>query len=216
MTLVNFIWYLAHIPPIISGSGFIMGLIFYKKLPGFYRSLVVFLGLMLLVERIMFYIANSTGSNYVVQPYYALIELVFFVFLYKKYMLNKNYTLLLILEITSIAYLIYEIIYYSLITTTAEQFQSYAKPLDNFIIILLSLCYLYENTNSFDASRFKYLWFNIIVLAYCSLSTFIFLPFNFMINQSTNLIFVFWLINIIALVVFYGFITYKIWRAARN
>ncbi|MFL9842846.1 hypothetical protein [Flavobacterium rhizosphaerae] len=210
MTIIEISKYIGKMSPLLSGTGFFIGMLFYKRLNGFYRSLSIFLGLMLIIELAMRLLGNILGYNYIFQPYYAITEIAFFIYFYNKYLLSKKYKALLALQVFICVYDMAEILYYAFNPVSPAQFQSYGKPLGNFLVIIMVLTYFYEKINSFDAHRAKHIGFNLMVFLYFSCSTLVFLPFNFMLNESTGIKFYFWTFNAVLIFIFYSYLCLQI------
>ncbi|MXN91087.1 hypothetical protein GR160_07575 [Flavobacterium sp. Sd200] len=158
-------------------------------------------------------ILGRSGNNLVILPVFSLIELVFFAYFYNKHLLAKPNKVLLGLGIVGSVYIITEMLLYFVFNTLdVKQFQPYAKVADNFIVILMALSFYYQKINSFNELRWGYFRLNTVILIYFTFNIMVFLPFNFMINESSGIKFYFWTANMVFILLFYGYLVSLIWK----
>jgi hypothetical protein len=184
------------------------------KSNSFYRMLAVYLCLMGAIEFTGYFLGYVLKvSNHIIVLLSALADLVFFLCLYKKFLFKRKNTVITIVAFLGILYVLAEI-YLNFIyeRVSIQEFQPYAKPVSNIIIIVLSLTFLYEKMSSYTDARLGNFAFNNVVLIYFTLNTLIYLPFNFLVNENSGVKFYFWGANIILILLFYVYLTTQICR----
>ncbi|KAF2519586.1 hypothetical protein E0W68_04375 [Flavobacterium salilacus subsp. salilacus] len=216
MKFIEILQYLPKFYPIFLTTGLIIGIVSYRYIDRLHKTIFFYLLAMLIVDIVSRLLKYFYFNNQIMLLVYSLIELFVFVLLYRNYLFSKKNKILIFTGYLGTIYIIGEIVYYFIINDTKpEQFQPYAKVVDNFIIILLALTFLYEKMNSFKESRWDNFRLNIVVLVFFTLNTLIFLPFNFLVNEASGIKFYFWACNLILVVIFYGFLISEIWRNGR-
>ncbi|MFY7729295.1 MAG: hypothetical protein ACOVRN_07250 [Flavobacterium sp.] len=185
-----------------------LGLVAWKKPSLFYRMLSVYLLLMTGMEFFGIYLAKVlNGRNHIFVLLDALTDVVFFSVLYGRCLLEKKTKLFLLLSILSGAYICFEIFFnFMYKQVSVNEFQPYSKIVSDAFIIILALNFLYEKMNAFTATKVKHFWFNNIVMLYFTINLLVYLPFNFLVNESTGVKFVFWTLNIFCIEAFYLFL----------
>lgn len=217
MTFVEFAQVISELIPSLLLIGLFVVLYKWRYLGGLQKGIGIYLFLMLGVEIGGRILKFSQGNNLVLVPVYSLFELIFFVFIYNKYLFLKANKLLIGLGIAGALYILGEIfLFFILKKFDVKQFQPYCKVIDNFLVIILAMTFLYKKMNSFSEMRWNNFWLNIVVLVFFTFNTIIFLPFNFLINENSGLKFYFWMVNIILLFLFYGYLISIIWRRKSN
>lgn len=203
--------------PFILLVGVIMGITLFKRLNRLHKFLFTYIILMLFVDVFSKILWVIQHNNQVILLIYSLIELCFFIYFYKKHLLKKKSLALTILGVFGIAYIIGEIVYYFILNNvSATNFQPYSKVVDNTVIILLALTFLQEKMSDFTVSKWENFRLNLVILVFFTLNTLIFLPFNFLVNESSGVKFYFWTGNVIMLLAFYSFLISEIWRNAKT
>jgi hypothetical protein len=218
MTIFDFANLLADCQLIILVGGLLIGIYCYKKNDIVTRYLWGYLILMLGAE-VLSYILGFVFkvSNHIVMPIYSLVELVFFYCFYKRFLFKKLPGYLMICFFAALFYILFEIFYNFIYTyVSIKNYQPYAKVADNFFIILMSFGFLYEKMNNYDESKWDYFRLNIMILSFFTLNTIIFLPFNFLVNETTGLKFYFWMANLVLLFTQYGYIIFEIITNDKN
>jgi len=217
MTFIEFANFLSQIPPVILTLGLVAGVFVFKSLDSLHRSLFWYMALMLGTDLAGRVLKFTHGNNLIVLPVYSLIELGFFVYFYNRFLLVKPNKILIGLGIVGAVYIIAEILgYFVLNTLDIKQFQPYAKVLDNFLIIIMALAFVQEKMANFKESGWGNFKLNTVILVFFTLTIIIFLPFNFLINGSSDVKFYFWIVNVIAVVLFYLFLISEIWKNGRT
>lgn len=215
MTFFHFSKALILGSPITLSIGVCVGLILFKRLNGLHKSILLYLALMLSVD-VTSRFMGSSGNNLIVLPIFSLIELSFFVFFYNKYLLSRPNKILIGIGIAGALFIIAEILQYFVFNTlNVKQFQPYAKVADNFIVIIMALVFFYQKMNSYSETKWDNFKLNIAILVFFTFNTIIFLPFNFLINESSGVKFYVWTGNLIILLLFYIYLTSLIWKNGR-
>jgi hypothetical protein len=197
-------------------AGLMVGIFYFKKLSPLYRGLLLYLFLMFFTERLSVYILRFTPSNHIVLPIYAFLEVVFFTWFYNFRLFTKPRRLLLLLGFAGSLYIGWELVFnFILKSRDIRTFQPYCKVVDNFIVIIFALSYLHKKMTRFSETRFGNFWLNLAILVFFTFTLIIFLPFNFLVNASSDVIFYFWALNIVLVILFYSFISIRIFLHGR-
>lgn len=215
MSFNEFSFLLGNLSPIVLIIGVALGLFLYKRLDTVHVSILYYMLAMLCVDLISRFFWRY-GNNHIVLLAYSLIEVIGISYFYYKLLLTKKYILTFVINAFVIIYIAWELFSYLFFGTDVQHFQPYAKVVDNFMIILLALSFLYEKMNSYKESRWDNFRLNIAVLIFFTLNTLIFLPFNFLVNEKSGIKYYFWTGNVILLLLFYGFLTWLIWQNGRQ
>lgn len=213
MNFIEILRLLSLLIPIILTVGIGIGGYFYKYLDITHKSMTYYMLVMLIVDAAS-WIVGAYGNNHIVLLLYSLIEMILFTVFYFKYFFNVSHKLIVILSFLAGSYILYEIMIFSSIELI--QFQSYSKVIDDFIIIILTLTFFYEKINIYKESKWNNFKINAILLVYFSVNLFFFLPYNFLINESSGLKHYFWIGIVIITVLFYSYLTHSIWKNGRT
>lgn len=215
MTLDAVIKSLPLLSPVVLFAGIITGGVVFKCLDKIHKSLYIYLLLMLIVDLFSRLLYVIQDNNLIVLPIYSLIELLFFMYFFKKHLFKKQYKILTAIGCAGVVFILGEIIYYFILNKiSAVDFQPYCKAIDNAVIIVLTLTFLQEKMSAFK-DQWENFRLNIAILVFFTLNTLIFLPFNFLVNESSGVKFYFWAGNLIMLLFFYGFLINEIWKNGR-
>lgn len=216
MTFDEFAKALSFLSPATLLVGVIFGFFYNKYLSNVYKSITFYLLLMLCIE-VLTKTLGALGNNLIVLPVFSLIELTFFLYLYNKHLLKKNNKFFIAIGLIGILYIFSEIIlYFVLNNVKPKQFQPYSKVVDNFIVILMTLAFFHEKIKNYKEAKWNNFRLNSVILGFFTINLIIFLPFNFLVNESTGLKYYFWLINIVIIVLFYTYLTWSIWKNGRG
>jgi hypothetical protein len=197
--------------PVIAFVGVFIGLYYFKSLDTVHKGFTWYLRGMLVVD-IASRIIGATGNNLIVLLVYSLLEMAMFTWFYFTYLFNAKHRLVLGLFFISFAYILWEIL--SLESAKVKAFQSYAKVVDDFMIIILAFTFFHEKINIFKESKWDNFRSNAIILAFFSINLIFFLPLNFILNDSFGAYF--WFGNTLSLVLFYSYLTHSIWKNGRT
>jgi hypothetical protein len=214
MTFKQFLEIVNFLSPSVLFLSLLVMLFYYKDLDRIHKSISIYMILMLCIDisgRILKFIY---GTNLILLPIYSLLELIVISTFYYKHFYKVKHNSILVLCFLAAVYIIWEII--KLNKTAAQYFQSYAKVVDNFVIITLALTYFHEKIKVFKDSKWDNFKLNSVILVFFFINMIFFLPINFLINESSGLKFYFWLSNLIITVSFYLYLTHCIWKNGRT
>jgi hypothetical protein len=189
----------------------------YKRLDSYHLSLLIYLALMLAMEFSTTLVGRLLGNNHMVLPVFALTELCFFAYFYRRFFLLEKFRRVFLPPFVAASLLIIiEFIYYfTLHKANPHVYQPYSKVAENLVVLGMAFVVLNDTMSGKDAgTTYQGFWFNIAVIMYFSFSTVFFLPFNFMVNAPTDIKFAFWMTHTLSIIGFYGFLTVRILRKA--
>jgi hypothetical protein len=107
------------------------------------------------------------------------------------------------LGVAGMLYIVAEIFYFFIFNEiNFLDFQPYAKVADNFVVIIMVLAFFLQSVNAYTQTGWHQFGLNIAILIFFTITTIIFLPFNFLVNDPTGLKFYFWMMNTLSLIVF--------------
>ena len=213
MTFYELVQSLNLFSPGILLIGFSIGLNYYKSLDIVHKSITwYFLGMIIidLASRFL----TASGNNYIILLVYSLLEMMLFAYFYFRYLFKAKHRLVMSLCCAAFLYILWEIVLFE--STDSKGFQSYAKVVDDFIIIILALSFFHEKINIFKESKWDNFRLNAIVLIFFSINLVFFLPLNFLLHESSGLKFYFWLGIVLTTVLFYSYLTHSIWKNGRT
>lgn len=217
MNLRDFAIHLSDLISVVLCVGIVLTILFYKKTNGLHKSIGCYFLLMLGVDTASVIVADRIGSNLIVLPVFSLIELLFFVYFYNKYLLSKPNKIVIGLGVLGMVYIATEFFQYFVFSTfNIKQFEPYAKITDNFIVIIMALIFYYQKMKSFNETWIINFKLNTAILLYFTINTIIFLPLNFILNSSGNAKFYIWIINVTIILLFYIYLTALIWKNGRR
>jgi len=193
--------------PVALIIGLIIGLSNFKKLNIIHKGITCYLLVMLCVDMTGRILEYHSRNNLVVLLIYSLVEMLFFVYFYYKYLFKSRHRVLIGLSFLAAGYIIWELIYFS---QDVRQFQSYAKVVDNFVVITLALVFLSDKIRDYKESKLDTFYINAAILVFFTINLIFFLPINFTLNESAG--FYFWLFNLVTTVSFYLYLTFCIWK----
>lgn len=217
MTFKELVFYLNLLSSFPLVIGAVLYILKYKKLDSLHKAIGVYLLLMLVVEGTGRLLSKLYNNNLILIPIFSFVELTFFMYLYNSYLLKKNDKVLLGVGTIGLIFIVAEFLQYFVFSTLDfKQFQPYSKVADNFIILIMALVFYYQKINSFNETKWTNFKLNTAILAFFTLNTIIFLPFNFIINGSGNAKFYIWIINTMIILLFYIYLTVLIWKNSRS
>lgn len=194
----------------------VIGFIRYNKIEVHFKVMLYYLLLAIVANISMKLLGHYFKNNLILIPLYGLFELVLFTILYAYYMdLKKLRYVNLTIGLIGCSYIIYEVS--TVNTAIPSDFQSYARPVDAFIIVLFSMIYFFDKLSKGTDLSDSAIRLNTIILIFFSLNLIFLLPLNFLIGQNSNdLKFYFWISYISMITIFYLFITYTIWKNGKT
>ncbi|PZR20363.1 MAG: hypothetical protein DI539_11040 [Flavobacterium psychrophilum] len=193
--------------------GFMLGIFYYKSLDVVHKGITWYLFAMVLVD-ISSRILGATGNNIIGLLFYSLLEVSMFTFFYFRYFFKVKHRLVLFLFFAACIYILYEILIFD--KENMAEYQSYAKVVDDFIIIILALTFFHEKINIFKESKWDNFRLNAVVVVFFSVNLVFFLPFNFIINKSSGYQLYFWFAIAVTILMFYSYLTYAVWKNGRT
>lgn len=212
MTFSEIVKLIGFLSPAILLVGLCIGFYYFKSLNNIHKAITWYLLILLIVD-ITSRIFAYYGNNLFILLVYSLIELVAFVCFYYMYIFKARHRLVLGLSILSVLYILWEIVVFKM---DIKQFQTYAKVVDDFVIITLVFSFFHEKINIFKESKWDNFKLNAVILTFFTLNMIFFLPFNFLVNERTGLKFYFWLGNLTITISFYLFLIYFVWKNGRT
>lgn len=216
MTIKEFLLIVPDIIKILLFAGVLIGGYYYRHLDNLHKYLYHYIVLMIIVEMSAKFAKLLFGNNMIILPVYCAIELLYFTILYNKYLFKKENKVLKAVSLAAILYVICETLYYFVFNDmSVKAYQPYVKVADNFVVIIYALYFIFDRVNSFNEQRWDHFRLNIAILIAFTLTLIVFLPFNFLVNESTGIKYVFWSVNVIILLLFYGYLIWNIWRNGR-
>jgi len=214
MTFFKILDFLTFLSPVLLLCGILIGIYYYKFLDTVYKILTLYLIVCLCTDVVSRIYGHFYQNNLIFILLFSLTEVGIFSVLYHTCFLEKKNRLLLVLTTIASLYILWEID--TLRTIQVQQFQSYSKVADSFLIILLAIVYFFEKIGKNVQAELGILRLNSVILIYFALSLVFFLPINFLINVTSDLKFYFWGANLMLTLTFYGFISCEIWKNGLN
>lgn len=139
------------------------------------------------------------SNNLILIPFFGVLELFFFSFLYFNI---TRYKIILYITIPTVFCFLIEL--FNSYFKDAVNFQTYTRFLSSFSIFILTTLYCYSMIKSrwkkYNSNLFL---LNASLLIYSSFSSIYYLPINLLINWNSKAKFWFWIINIIVTLTFY-------------
>lgn len=197
------------ITPLVLMIGIAVGIYYYCFLPLKYRYLLIYFGICLLIDVLSRLVGKLFANNLVLLIFFSLLELLFFYFFFRVCYFRRKVIKHVVLVIAASLYILTELFLLSKIE--AAVFQSYAKTLSSFLILVMVIDYLFDclrrRENATDSIPEL-----AAFLVYFSINQIFFLPINFLINVSSDMKFYFWCINLVVTILFYLFLVRQIWK----
>lgn len=209
MTLTRIISIATVLVPVILFLGLIAGRYYYRYLDKRYRFLVLYLFICFCTDVLSRIAGELYNNNLIFIIIFSLLELLFFFWYYRECFYKRRIPVFTVVTLISAVYIIYEM--YALKDVSPKDFQPYSKVICSFIIIILSINFLFEKmaNQQTDQSIIK---LNSTFVLYFSLNLIFFLPVNFLINVTSSVKFYFWCANLLLTVSFYTFLSMEIWK----
>ena len=213
MVFSEFVRLLNFASPIVLFIGSVTGLYYFKSLNVIHKGIFWYLLGLLLVD-LTSRVVGATGNNFIVLLVYSLLEMTLFTWFYFRFFFKAKHRLVMGLSCVAFFYILWEIMTFE--RTDMKGFQSYAKVIDNFIVIILVFSFFHEKINIFKDSKWENFRLNVVILLFFSVNLVFFLPLNFLVNESAGMKFYFWLGIVITTVLFYLYLTLSIWKNGRT
>jgi hypothetical protein len=210
VTFYDVIDYLTLLSPVMLLTGLVSGIRYFRSLSKPHKVVVWYLFLALVTDLMTRFYVFSNDNNLVFILIFSLLELLLFAVLYFLLFSGKRNPVLLFLVPAGIVYIVWELLSQQFVAT--EQFQSYAKVVDTFLVLTLSVSYFFERLRKTKDEVWRFFRLNAIVLVFFAFHLIFFLPLNFLIREDSNIQFALWLVNLAVTVTFYVFLTSELWR----
>ncbi len=210
MTFYQFLDYLTYLSPALLLTGIGIGMYRYKSLALSHKMLLFYIVVALFTDLSSRLYGHLFGNNLIFIILFSLLELIIFTILYQFCFFEKKSRTLFSLTFVASGFIVWEL--FSLRTIDPQQFQSYSKVMDAFVIILFALAYFFQKVGKYKTTQKEELRLNAAILIFFSLHLLFFLPINFLINVSSGLKFYFWMANLVLTLIFYAFINWEIWK----
>ena len=208
---------IAAISPVVLLMGVIVGILYFKQLNAYYRLVVVYLAICLVIDlfcRFWGYYSHLKYNLFMI-PIFGFLELSVFSVLYYKYILLNKSKPLLIFIIAMLLLILYEIVS-TLKLSHKEAFHSSGKVIADASIVFFCLLYYWKIFKGQISIHSEYNLLNAVIFGYYSINLFIFLPVNFLVNAKLNFVIFFWAVNLISMVLFYLILIYLIWQNGKT
>jgi hypothetical protein len=212
------VWkYLSLLSPIILLIGLVVGFYFFKSLNRISKNVLLYLGLCLVVDLIYRVIGYYSVSQYnlFVIPIFAFLELIFFANLYYRLILKSRSRILFIFIVLALMVIFSELLFIDRLFQQ-KTFHSFGKVVADLTVIVFCITYYWRLLTGKIKQVKEVSQLNATFLIYYSVNLILFLPINFLVNASINIVFLFWVINLVSLVLFYLVLTYMIWRNGKT
>src|SRR5690606_20287049 len=122
---------------------------FFRIINDVHKNIIYYLIAMLSVDILGRGLWKLLGHNLIVLPIFSFIELLFFLIFYNKFLIRRR-PVIFGLGTIGLVYILIEIfvnfVFYEI---DRRDYQPYAKVVDNFIVILMSLTFFQEKIDKF-------------------------------------------------------------------
>ncbi len=214
MFFKDLIYYATYLSPLLLLLGLIVGGLYYKYLSPQHKTLYYYLLAAIIIDILGRIFEAAYGNNLILIPVFGVLELISFSVLYYLHLLKTKSIPLLLIICAGLFYIIFEI--WTVKSVDPKVFQSYSRVVDAFIIVLMSILFYLKKVDEDDAIELNLFSLNAAILIYFSLHLIFFLPINFLINESSQLKFYFWSVNLLVTLSFYLFLIRSIWKNGKT
>jgi len=204
---------LTYLSPALCLIGVVLGAIRLKKLHQVFQLITLFLLLSFITDLVYRYFAifPIKRFNLFLIPIYGLFELLLFSFLYLRYLIQGKKTGLIIFIGLMAIGILFEIFFAPYIYS-AKEFISFGKPLANLGILVLCFFTFYHWITGNTPKEPAFYPLNGAIFIYYSLNLLLYLFINFLVNENITLVTIFWVINLISVLIFYSILIYFLWQ----
>ena len=206
-------YYLTFLGPFSLVVGLIVGGMVFKRLPGFYRLLYLYLVVGLVSDVVFRTFGYVKGFNLYIVPFYAAIELCLFSWLFYKYLTKENRVFLIVMALFGSLFVI-EALWLNQITE-APGFRSYSKVITDLAIVAYCLLYFGIELQRPNPDRDKLL-FNVGTIIFFSINFLVFGSINFLVNVSRAITAWILYVNTFSLAGYYSFLIWRMWEQSRK
>ena len=209
MSLASILEISMWLVPIELGLGIVLGIYFFSCLTTIYRYLLFYLVVCLGVDILSRVLGELYGNNLALIIVFSFFELMCFYFLFRRCYFKRRVLRHSIMVLLASLYMFGEI--FLLYNVSVQEFQSYSKTLGSFVIVLMTVDFMFELVRGKNLNN-RLLRANSIFIFYFSINMIFFLPINFLINVPSSIKFYLWYANLFVTVLFYSFIVWELWR----
>ena len=205
---------LTMLSPLILLFGIGLGLFFFSKLEKVHRILLLYLIAAFVVDILSRVLAEFYNNNLILIPIFGLLELLILSWLFFKYLLEVQskwwYVLIGLLVIFNLKEIIF------LMDVKPKDFYCHSRVLDSLVIAVMSLVFFIRQINFDDQGKRGFLLLSTIIFAFHSINLILYLPINFLINETSNIKFHFWGLSLVLTLIFYISIIRVLWIHGKN
>lgn len=214
----NQIWYyLSLLTPITLLLGIIIGICKFKYMCVSFRFVFYYLGMCLVVDLLYRYFGYYSDFKYnlFIIPVFGLFELIIFSKLYYSYILRSRSNILVVFIVLALLGVFSELLFVNRLLHQ-KNFQSFGKVIADAAIIFYCLMFYWKLFNGTIPIVKEHRNLNVAVLVYFSINLILFLPINFLVNESMSVVFLFWVLNLVSVILFYLVLIYLIWQNGKT
>jgi len=212
------IWSLiSSLSPITLMLGIIVGLRYLRYICKGYRLLVVYLAGAFITDLLFRYFGYYSHLKYnlFLFPIFGFFELVVISVLYYKYIFKRVSKSLFAFTVTMLLLITGEIFSINKLLQI-KTFYSFGKVIADVSIIWFCLIYYWQVFKGEIPVKSKYGTLNAAILIYFSINLVLSLPLNFLVNEKLNVVVIFWIVNLISMLLFYFLLIYLIWQDGKT
>lgn len=200
--------------PITSGIGAVLCSLNFKQYNWVFRILTLYLWVAFTTDILSRIADYLTGENLVLVPLFGAIE--FFLFSCVYYLiLFKKWTIRFVL-FTLFTLFFLSIEFFQSFHLIPQKFQSYSRVFEGCCILFFAVYYYYCTLKEKIPFHSQLILFNTGTILFFSINSLWHVLINFLINSPTSFIYSIWLINAIALPLYYIFLTLLIWKNGKT
>lgn len=205
---------ITYLVPATLLVGVCIGIFRYRSLSPAFRLMVIYLFISLFADIMSRVLAEYFGNNLIMIPLFGFAELLLFSLLYFNRMLHKRRPILFFSVVVALVYILGE----SIALGSAEilDFQSYARPIEALLIIVLGATFTAESMKSPKEIDPSLISLNTINIWFFALNLVFFLPLNFLITVQSEVKFYFWLANCIITLFYYLLLVRLLWKNGKT
>jgi hypothetical protein len=213
----QFLTLISLLTPITLLFGILVGSYNFKHLDVSVRFLFFYLVLCLVVDLLYRYFGYYSHLKYnlFIIPIFAFFELAIFSGLYYRHILKSRSNILVLFIAVALLCIFIELLFINRLLHQ-KSFQSYGKVIGDAAILFYCLMYYWKLFNGSIPIVTEHRNLNVAVLVYFSINLILFLPINFLVNASISIVFLFWVLNLLSLILFYLVLIYLIWRNGKT
>ncbi len=208
--------FITYTSPVLLLIGSIVAAYNYKWLSKRFKIVGIYLFMAFVIDIISrkWGFFSTSRNNLFIIPVFGFIELAIFSFLYYRYILKSNNKILKLYVFIALFLILIDIIFID--TQNVKAFHSYGRLLANLSIIFYCLLTIWNSIKGNMNNDNEAMILSFGALVYFSINLLVYLPLNFLINGSPDLIFYFWNINLFFTIAFYALLIFLIWQNGKT